>query len=235
MVRTRSQLEHLSKDELIDELMSIEDISSKLVNLTTRFDDFTRRFEILSSELAVSKNCNWLLSEQIIQLERNAVNNAQYHRHESIEISPLPASISTVELEDNVCKALCLTGHEVIPDDLQAYHRLKKKEIVIVKFKSRKQKWNILIDRKNLCNKSENLSQLKFAGKLFISESMCHENHQLAYKCRQLKNAGKIHPMWFWNNVINERSQPAKIYHIIDTEKLFGVDNLDKFINNTSF
>ena len=66
MVQTRSQLEHLSKGELIDELMSIEDISSKLVNLTTRFDNFTRRFENLSSELVVSKNCNRLLSEQII-------------------------------------------------------------------------------------------------------------------------------------------------------------------------
>ena len=51
MVRTRSQLEHLSKDELIDELMSIEDISSKLVNLMTWFDNFTGRFEILSSGL----------------------------------------------------------------------------------------------------------------------------------------------------------------------------------------
>ena len=58
MVRTRSQLEHLSKDELIDELISIEDMSSKLVNLTTQFVDFTKRFEILSSELAVSKNCS---------------------------------------------------------------------------------------------------------------------------------------------------------------------------------
>ena len=89
------------------------------------------------------------------------------------------------------------------------------------------------------CNKSENFSQLKFAGKLFISESMYHENHPLAYKCRQLKNAGEIHLTWFWNNVINvklhERSQPAKIYHIIDIEKLLGVDNLDNFINNTSF
>ena len=55
MVRTRSQLEHLSRNELTDELMVIEDISSKLINLTTRFDDFTRRFEILSSELPVSK------------------------------------------------------------------------------------------------------------------------------------------------------------------------------------
>ena len=63
----------------------------------------------------------------------------------------------------------------------------------MVKFKSRKKKRKILIDRKNLRNNSENLSQLKFGGKLFISESMCHENHQLVYKCRQLKNAGKIH------------------------------------------
>ena len=41
MVRTRSQLEHLSKDEIIDELMNNEDISSKLANLTNRFDNFT--------------------------------------------------------------------------------------------------------------------------------------------------------------------------------------------------
>ena len=75
MFRTRSQVEQLSKDQLIDELLSIEDISSKLTKLTTRFDDFSRRFEILSSELAVSKNCNCLLSQWIIQLERNAVNN----------------------------------------------------------------------------------------------------------------------------------------------------------------
>ena len=68
-------MEHISKDEFIDELMSIEGISSQLVNLMTRFDDFTRRFEILSSELAVSKNCNRLLSERIVQIERNTVNN----------------------------------------------------------------------------------------------------------------------------------------------------------------
>ena len=115
----------------------------------------------------------------------------------------------------------------------------KKKETVIVKFKFWKQKRKILIDRKNLRNKSENLSQLKFAGKLFISESMCYEKQQLTCKCRQLKNAGKIYSAWVWNNKINvklnERSQPAKIYHIIDIKKFLGVVNLDNFINNTSF
>ena len=68
---------------------------------------------------------------------------------------------------------------------------------------------------------------------------MCHENHQLEYKRRQLKNAEKIHLAWFWNNVIdvklNERSEPRKIYHIIDIKELLGVDNLDDSISNTSF
>ena len=48
MVRTRSQLENLSKEELIDELISVKDISSKLSDLTSRFDDFLRRYEFLS-------------------------------------------------------------------------------------------------------------------------------------------------------------------------------------------
>ena len=93
MVRTRSQLENLSKKELIEELISVEDISSKLSDLTNRFDDFLRRYEILNSELTVSKNCNRLLTERIVQLERNAVSNAQYHCRESLEINPVPGSI----------------------------------------------------------------------------------------------------------------------------------------------
>ena len=198
-----------------------------------------RRFEVVSSDLAITKNCNRLLTERVVQLERNAVTNAQYHRRESVEVNPVPPSISDEELELNICKALSLTGHEVKPDDLQACHRLKKKESVVVKFKYRKLKRRFLVNRKNLRNKSEDLRQLKFSSKLFISESMCHENHELAYKCCQLKNAGKIHSTWFWNNAVHvklsERSNLVKVFHIIDIEKLFGIDNLDDFISNTSF
>ena len=44
MVRTRSQLENLSKDELIDEVLSLEnfknDINGKYSELNDRFNDF---------------------------------------------------------------------------------------------------------------------------------------------------------------------------------------------------
>ena len=42
MVQTKRQLENLSKEELTEELISVEDISSKLSDLTSHFNDFLR-------------------------------------------------------------------------------------------------------------------------------------------------------------------------------------------------
>ena len=98
------------------------------------------RFEVLSSDLAITRNCNRLLTERVVQLERNAVTNAQYYRPESVEVNPVPSSISDDELKLNICKAHSLTEHEAKPDDLQACHHLKEKESVTVKFKCRKLK-----------------------------------------------------------------------------------------------
>ena len=84
MVRTRSQLKNLSREELIEELITVKDITSN----------------------------------EVVQLERNAVTNAQYHRRELVEVNPVPPSINDEKLELNIWKALSLTGHEVKQDDL---------------------------------------------------------------------------------------------------------------------
>ena len=47
MARTRSQLENLSKEEVIEELITVNDITSKISDLTNRFNDFLRRFEVV--------------------------------------------------------------------------------------------------------------------------------------------------------------------------------------------
>ena len=36
-------------------------------------------------------------------------------------------------------------------------------------------------------------------------------------------------------NMAQLANNPAKIFHIIDIEKLLGINNLDDFIGNTSF
>ena len=75
-VQTRSQLEILSKDELIDELLSLEnlknDINMKFSEQNDRFNDFEAKYEMINSNLSISRRCNDLLLECITQLECNS-------------------------------------------------------------------------------------------------------------------------------------------------------------------
>ena len=95
----------------------------------------------------------------------------------------MPADITEDVLEENICKALSLTGVNVIPNDLPACHQMKRSDRVIVKFKCCKKKNSVMFKHKNLGNKSQELDNLKFSGRLFISENMSHENQQLTHKC----------------------------------------------------
>ena len=165
MVRTRSQLENLSKDKLIDEVLSFEnfknDINMKFSELNDRFNDFEAKYEMVNSNLSITRRCNDLLLERITQLERNNLNNAQYNRRETLEINPVPSDIADDVLEQSVCQALSLTGTSVELDDLQACHRMRKKDRIIIKFKCRKQKHRVLSNCKTLQNKSLDLTQYK--------------------------------------------------------------------------
>ena len=83
MVQIRSQLENLSKDELINEVVSLEnfknDINTKFSELNDHFNDFQEKYEIVNSNLSISKGCNELPLDRITQLEHNNLSNAQYN------------------------------------------------------------------------------------------------------------------------------------------------------------
>ena len=166
---------------------------------------------------------------RIIQLECSAVVNSQYSRRETIEVNPVPTDIQDDVLEASLCKVLSLTGVTVAPEDLHACHRMKGSGRVIIKFKCHKQKQSVMYKCKNLGAKSQEILNLKFLGRLFVSDSMSLENQQLAYKCRQLKSARKIHFTWFFNNIVNvkptERGRIHKIFHVTDIENLLETDN----------
>ena len=93
--------------------------------------------------------------------------------------------------------------------------------------------------RKNQGTNAQELTNLKFSGRLFVSESMSHQNQQLACKGRELKSSRKIHSTWFFNNVINikltEHGRIHKIFYVADIKNLLEIDNLEKFITNASF
>ena len=232
----------MSKEELIQELININlsfvnDINAKLTDLSDRFNEFTSKYDKVYFELQQCKSYNFHLLTRIIQLERNAVTNSQYSRLEAIELNPVPPKIHEDALEDSICKALSLTGVNVVPEDLQACDRMKRSDRV--KFKCRKQKQSLMYKRKNLGTKSQEFTNVKLSGRLFLSESMSHGNQQLAYKYRQFKSARKINSTWFFNNVksikLTAHEKIHKIFHVTDIENLLEIDNLEEYINNASF
>ena len=83
-------LDSLSKVELVEEFLKFSNIhnwstaeSNKVV------DNFIEKYNIVHSELLVSKNFNSSLLNRIINLERNALNNAQYLRKELSNLNEL--------------------------------------------------------------------------------------------------------------------------------------------------
>ena len=61
---TRKQLEKLNKEELIDELLTVNSFHEELASLTSRSDEFPDKYALVQSELDVSKNSAKLLSKQ---------------------------------------------------------------------------------------------------------------------------------------------------------------------------
>ena len=173
MVLTRAQMENMTKEELIEELSKTTDISDKLDKLTVAFEDFTAKYNMMNSELAVVKKVNSLLINNISTLERNQLNSSQYHRRQMIEINPIPPSISDANLEQSVCDALSLIGSKISPENLQSCHRMKKAATVIVLFKDRKLRNEVYFNRNNLKGKEAKLKELGFSGKLYVSDFLC--------------------------------------------------------------
>lgn len=109
-------------------------------------DYFASKFDRVFSELQISKPCISFLRKRIVDLDQSSLDNAQYLKIETNEISPVPLELSKTELERLVCKALSLTGNDVNLDNLEARHRLKN-DNVIIKFKSRKIKYEFINHR----------------------------------------------------------------------------------------
>ena len=77
------------------------------------------------------------------------MTNSQYSRRETIELNPVPADITEDVLEENICKALSLTGVNIVPNDLHACHRMKRSDRVTVKYKCCKQKDSVMYKQKS--------------------------------------------------------------------------------------
>ena len=70
---TRAQLDTLSREQLAEELIKCLNIADQLKILTHWFNDFVCKYDKWQTELVISKNCNSLLVNRIINLKRYAM------------------------------------------------------------------------------------------------------------------------------------------------------------------
>ena len=133
----------------------------------------------------------------------------------------MSADTHTDVLQENVCKALPLTEVNFVCNNLHTCLRMKRWDRVIVKFKCCKQKRSLIYKYKNLGNKSWELMNLKFLGRLFCTKSISYKNKQLVYVSNsrvpgryilhvaniKLTRQGRIHKYFMslaWRNNLEE-------------------------------
>ena len=153
MVHTGATLKGLNKPDLIKMILQVEsEMNSDIKELTSEIGDLVTQLEKVDADVAIVKNVNEKLVNQLIETERQCWVNVQYLRRECLEVVGTPTSIPSYLLEGNISKVFDKLGVHVEGKGIQACHRLKDNDRVIVKFSSRKGSLKIL-----LVNKTSNL------------------------------------------------------------------------------
>ena len=126
----------------------------------------------------------------------------QYSRRECLEIVGIPQDISDDALEDKVCQILTKIGVILESDDIQACHRLRKKDRTIIKLSNRKKCLSILVNRKKLKDLDRPALNFSRSTKIFVNESLCPYYRGVWGKCKGLLDDGLIHSLWTYNGCV---------------------------------
>ena len=204
----------------------------------------TGRLEKTEGELAVSSNACKLLSERCDILEeraslneRTTTNNGQYLRNKQVEVKLLPTGIADLpvpQLKKAMSELLSLTDVDVGVNDIGKCHKLGGDgKSVIMELHSREKRDEMLLSRKKLKNKTEEMESMNMRGVMII-ESMCREYSKLDFICRSLKRNGDIHETWFFNGRLHMKIVPngrrLQISHIDDLYEQFGRSNINSLL-----
>ena len=136
---TEAVLKKLSKSEFVQIVLNTEaNLGSQIAKLTTVFKDLLAHSKQLEADLAIARNVNSQLVESVVATERQCWENAQYSRRDTLEVVGIPMSVRDNILEQKIYDVFQEIGVDVCDRDIQACHRLKDKDRIIVKLTNRK-------------------------------------------------------------------------------------------------
>ena len=149
---TEDGLDKLLKKDLISIILSqqrkiVQDNIGWLDEIQKLNDNFSK----LEADVTFAKNISNLLSQRVVDLERQCWANAQYWRRECLEVVGIPLSVDDNILEEKVIQVFEKVGCNIGSSNIEACHRItKKNDRVIVTFSRRKDCQCVLSVKKNL-------------------------------------------------------------------------------------
>ena len=168
-------------------------LNSDIKELTSEIRDLVTQMKKVEADVAIVKNVNERLVNQLIKTEWQCLANIQYLRRECLEVVIIPTSIPNDLLEANVSKVFDKLGVHVERKNIQACHRLKDNGRAFIKFSNRKDSLQLFCVKKDL--KSFDPTELDFPEgmRIFINEILCAYYPRLWNKSKKLKGMGKLH------------------------------------------
>ena len=244
---TKSALDKMNKAEVVTYCLKIQQSVFTRLEALEKCDNsesnnvvtaLLQRVEKLEASQAIQKSVIAALSKEVHR-------NGQYSRKDSIEVHGVDENIDDSELESKVCKLLSMSGEVVTPQDLHACHRLARKKNVICKFKCRKRKHAVIINKRKIqdspSNKNKQAENAKKEmrqslgfGRVWLNESMSSHFASMHWKCRMLHKQSKIDSYWFFNGHLyikmDEDGIKIEIFEGSDLEEATGVE-MNAFVN----
>ena len=218
------------------------EVQTKFENINNKFNEIENNIKsniteqvnksiisIMESITDALKEENKLLNSKVLNLEHELsqseahINNLdQYNRRNYLEIQGIPSNVSDDALEDKVINIFHSLNINVNTNDIEDCYRLGKADPknTIVRFVNRKFCYEAL-DKKFYLRKVDSIKLGFQAGAvLYFSENLTPYNQRLAWKCREVKRASKIHSSWSNKGIVKLRRTinelPVSIIHDSD-------------------
>ena len=170
---TEESLEKLLKKDIINIVLSLQTEKECNASILEEVRALNEKFTTLESQLLITKNVNSLLQERVIDLERQCSANAQYSRRECLEVSGIPNTIKQDELENKVLTIFKKVGCDIKNENIEACHRVRRQNNVIIKFSKRKDCQQVYSVKKDLGKFDMKEVDLPEGTQVYINQSLC--------------------------------------------------------------
>ena len=163
--------------------------------------------------------------DRLVELERSHYLYLQYGRRSTLEITGIPAEVDQKDLEDHVINMfqeaqVKVHGKALDHMDIEACHRIGKKNVVVTRFANRKFAREGLYKSKNLKGKKLYADQA-----IYVNQSLCKPFQYIGFVIRKLRRLNLIEGYKIRNGVfsIKHNDEFVEISHKSDFTK-YNID-----------